>query len=136
MQNHTCPCESGRSFGECCAPALAGTPAPTAEQLMRSRYTAFVLEDAGYLIDTWHPGTRPPELALDRGVRWLGLVILETSGGAQDDRKGMVEFRAAWREGSASGALHERSRFVKQSGRWWYLDGVIDPSGPGSNTAA
>lgn len=103
---------------------------------MRSRYTAFVREDAGYLMDTWHPGTRPPELTLDRDVRWLGLTILDRSAGEQDDRKGTVEFRAQWREGSTSGVLHERSRFVKQSARWWYLDGVLDPSGPGSGSAA
>jgi SEC-C motif-containing protein len=101
---------------------------------MRSRYTAFVRQDADYLIGTWHPGTRPTELTLDPDVRWRGLTILHSAGGAPDDRKGTVEFRAAWREGSSSGILHERSRFVKQSARWWYLDGVLDPSGSHSES--
>lgn len=130
MENQPCPCGSGRSFGECCGPALAGMPPLTAEALMRSRYTAFVREDADYLVDTWHPGTRPTELSLDRHVRWRGLTILETVGGSAAERKGTVEFRAAWRDGSSSGVLHECSRFVKQSARWWYLDGVLDPAGP------
>lgn len=130
MDEQPCPCGTGRDFGGCCAPALAGTPPMTAEALMRSRYTAFVRQDAGYLIDTWHPGTRPTELTLDRDVHWLGLTVLDATGGSPDDRKGTVEFRAAWREGSSAGVLHERSRFVKQSARWWYLDGVLDPPGP------
>lgn len=92
---------------------------------MRSRYTAFALGDAAYLSETWHPGTRPERLDLDPDMRWTGLEIVETSGGGEDDKRGIVAFRAHWRDGRESGVLIERSRFVRQSGRWWYLDGVV-----------
>ncbi len=122
-----CPCGSGDRFGGCCAPALRGTPAPTAERLMRSRYTAFVVGDERYLAETWHPGTRPDDLTLDPAQRWAGLEIVDVEAGADGDARGEVEFRASWRWGRDRGVLHERSRFVRQSGRWWYLDGRIDP---------
>ncbi|MBD3940776.1 hypothetical protein IF188_03555 [Microbacterium sp. NEAU-LLC] len=122
-----CPCGSGDEFAGCCRPALQGTPAPTAERLMRSRYTAFVVGDGDYLSATWHPGTRPDEVALDPAQKWTGLEILGTEDGGDGDTRGAVEFRAAWRHGADRGVLHERSRFVRQSGRWWYLDGRIDP---------
>ena len=93
---------------------------------MRSRYSAFATGDAPYLRDTWHPGTRPDDLDLDPTVRWTGLEIIDTDGGLPGDRRGWVEFRATFRAGAATGELRERSRFVWQSGRWWYLDGVID----------
>ena len=93
---------------------------------MRSRYTAFVVGDGRYLADTWHPGTRPDALELDPRQRWTGLEIIGTEAGDVHDDRGLVEFRAAWRYGGDSGVLHERSRFVRQSGRWWYLDGTIE----------
>ncbi|MFD1337835.1 YchJ family protein [Microbacterium lemovicicum] len=120
-----CPCGSGIAYDGCCAPAHRGEPPATAEALMRSRYSAFVRGDSAYLRDTWHPGTRPDVLDVDDGTRWQGLEILSAEGGS-GDRRGRVEFRARWRDGAKSGVLHERSRFVFQSGRWWYLDGVVD----------
>lgn len=116
-----CPCGSGEPMSGCCAPALHGTPPATAEALMRSRYTAFVTGDADHLLATWHPGRRPDTLELDPDLRWLGLEVLSAAGGA-DDTRGRVEFRASWRDRGDSGVLHEHSRFVRQSGRWWYLD--------------
>ncbi len=92
---------------------------------MRSRYTAFVVGDTRHLADSWHPGTRPDDLELDAAVRWTGLEILDTQDGMPGDRRGRVEFRARYRAGRESGELHERSRFVWQSDRWWYLDGVV-----------
>lgn len=92
---------------------------------MRSRYTAFVVGDADHLIDTWHPGTRPDALDLDPRQVWDGLEVVDVDGGTGDDTRGFVEFRARWRHGRERGVLHERSRFVKQSGRWWYLDGDV-----------
>ena len=89
---------------------------------MRSRYTAFVVGDARHLVETWHPGTRPGDLVLDPLMRWRGLEILEVDDGERGSR-GMVHFRASWRRGGDQGELTERSRFVRQSGRWWYLDG-------------
>ncbi|GAA1844594.1 YchJ family protein [Microbacterium koreense] len=117
-----CPCGSGTSFAQCCGPMLAGASAPTPERLMRSRYTAFCLRDAAYLRDTWHPGTRPETLELDPGLAWMGLEIIDADA---DERRGVVEFRARWREGADAGVLHERSRFVHQGDRWWYLDGQV-----------
>ncbi|RLK49622.1 YchJ family protein [Microbacterium telephonicum] len=120
-----CPCGGGARFGDCCGPVLAGTPARTAEALMRSRYTAFALGDAAHLADSWHPGTRPESLDLEAGLRWVGLEIVDVVAGQPGDRRGVVEFRARWRQGRDAGELHERSRFAFQSGRWWYLDGAV-----------
>lgn len=92
---------------------------------MRSRYTAFVRGADAHVRDTWHPGTRPADVSLDRGIRWIGLELLGTERGGAGDTRGWVEFRAHWREAGRSGVLHERSRFVFQSGRWWYLDGEV-----------
>jgi SEC-C motif-containing protein len=112
-------------FGGCCALALRGTPPATAEQLMRSRYTAFVVGDGAYLRETWHPGTRPDDVEPDPTVRWTGLEIVATRDGAPGDKRGRVEFRARHGAGRGAGELHEDSRFVWQSGRWWYLDGIV-----------
>jgi SEC-C motif domain protein len=92
---------------------------------MRSRYSAFVLGDAGYLLDTWHPATRPRTIDLDDDVRWTGLEILATSGGSLLAAEGSVEFRASYARGRRAGAQHENSRFVRDGGRWRYLDGVL-----------
>lgn len=95
---------------------------------MRSRYTAFVVGDARYLAETWHPGTRPAGIELDPAQRWTGLEIVAADDVGPGVTRGTVEFRAAWRLGRRSGVLHERSRFVRQADTWWYLDGVIDPA--------
>jgi SEC-C motif-containing protein len=92
---------------------------------MRSRYTAFVLGDSGHLTETWHPSTRPLVLTLDDTVRWSSLEIIEVVGGEPGERRGVVEFRAHWREGADRGILAERSRFVFQRERWWYVDGEV-----------
>ena len=91
---------------------------------MRSRYSAFVLRDAGYLLATWHPRTRPRVLDLDPGVRWTGLDVLAAAGGSPLEIEGTVEFRAHHVVAGRAGAQHERSRFVREDGRWRYLDGV------------
>ncbi|WP_438353158.1 YchJ family protein [Microbacterium sp. CJ88] len=120
-----CPCGSGGTYDGCCAPAHRGEPATTPEALMRSRYAAFVVGDAAYLRETWHPGTRPETIDPDAAVRWRGLEIVDVERGGPGDRRGVVEFRARWREAGRDGELHERSRFVRQSDRWWYLDGEV-----------
>jgi SEC-C motif-containing protein len=90
---------------------------------MRSRYCAFVQGDAGYLLRTWHPRTRPGRLELDPGMRWTGLEILGTTDGSAFHSAGTVEFRASYRGGS----LHERSRFERVDGAWVYVDGAFLP---------
>ncbi|WP_261663875.1 YchJ family protein [Deinococcus sp. Marseille-Q6407] len=112
----SCPCGSGRSFASCCGPRLDGThPAETPEALMRSRYTAFVLKDAPYLLATWHPDTRPATLDLD-GPRWLSLTVHRAAGD-------QVSFSARYQEDGQKQTLREDSRFVQLERRWLYLDG-------------
>ena len=106
----------------CCQPLHLGSrEAQTAEELMRSRYAAYVLRDGAYLLRTWHPRTRPPEIGFDQSPGWLGLTVLATADGRYDDRHGEVEFRAAHEQG----VLHERSRFMRRAGHWVYVDGDV-----------
>lgn len=124
-----CPCLSGETFGQCCAPLHRGeTLAPTAVRLMRSRYSAFALGDTAYLSATWHPSTRPIVLELDRDQRWIRLDIESSTGGGLLESTGTVEFTAHYRAVQAGrtvrGEQHENSRFLKEGGRWYYLDEV------------
>ncbi len=127
-----CPCGSGDPYDACCGRYHRGeADAPTAEALMRSRYTAFARRDAPYLLRTWHPRTRPApdEVRLAPEQRWLRLDVLETSGGGPFDDEGTVVFEARWRSGADRGVLRERSRFLRPAGggprRWLYLDGEV-----------
>lgn len=96
--------------------------ASSAEELMRSRYSAYVLKHSDYLTATWHSSTRPASLDISGDdIPWQRLVILSIEKGGSDDNEGVVEFAADYR----GGQLHERSRFVKEKGRWFYLDGDI-----------
>jgi SEC-C motif-containing protein len=124
-----CPCGSGDTFGGCCRLLMQEQQAPTAERLMRSRYTAFVIGDAEYLAQTWHPRTRPHDIEIDPDLRWTGLQVVVAEAGGEDDVTGVVEFRAAWKQGAGTeaivGVLRERSRFARVRGRWFYLDGDV-----------
>jgi len=91
---------------------------------MRSRYTAYVLERFDYLRETWHPATRPDEIAPSPGLRWLGLTIKQVVGGEVDDTTGEVEFVARSKQGGRATRLHETSRFERYGGRWVYTRGV------------
>ncbi len=125
MKEADCPCGSGLALAECCAPCLDGTVlAPTAEALMRSRYTAYVLERFDYLRETWHPATRPADLAPVPGLRWLGLTIKRVAGGNVADTTGEVEFVARSKQGGRASRLHETSSFERYGGRWVYTRGV------------
>ena len=125
MPVRPCPCGSGLPLAECCGRLHDGTAtAATAEQLMRSRYSAFAVGDAGYLLATWHSSTRPRSLDLDPAIHWTGLDVLASTGGSLLAAEGTVEFRASYRAGGREGAQHENSRFVREDGRWRYLDGV------------
>lgn len=117
-----CPCGSGRAYADCCQPLHEGAPAASAEALMRSRYSAHALGLRDYLLSSWHPSKRPAQYALETGVKWLGLSVkqhLQT-----DPEHAVVEFVARYREGGASAQrLQERSRFLREDGHWYYLDG-------------
>ena len=125
----TQPCPCGRlehkhalSYGQCCGPFLeqADQAAPTPQALMRSRYSAYVLERAPYLLATWHPDHRPAELTFEPGVKWLGL---EVRGDGVEGDRGWVHFVARVRDASGRATrLEERSRFVREAGRWFYLE--------------
>ncbi|MDQ1580588.1 MAG: motif domain protein [Microbacteriaceae bacterium] len=120
-----CPCLSGETYDNCCGPFHRGeAAAPTAERLMRSRYSAFVVGDADYLLATWHPSTRPASLELDPGQRWFRLDILGRSEGGMLDTDGTVEFSARYRLDGIAGEQREVSRFVREDRRWFYLDAL------------
>ena len=88
---------------------------------MRSRYAAFVLHNAEYLLATWHVSTRPKSVAFEEGLKWLGLRVVATVAAGE---RAEVEFIARYRVGGASAErLHERSRFIREEGRWFYVDG-------------
>lgn len=93
---------------------------------MRSRYSAFALRNASYLLRTWHPTTRPDTLDLPSARRWTRLRVLATERGGADDTDGVVEFRAHFRDSGEPGTLTERSRFERVDGEWTYVDGVVN----------
>lgn len=121
MDSRACPCGLGDDYEACCGRFHAGTAAPTAEALMRSRYSAFAVGDVEYLRRTWHPSGRPADLTLDPAVTWTRLAVLETSGGGLFDTAGTVRFRAVYTDGGKRGFLDENSRFVRENGSWLYL---------------
>ena len=112
-----CPCGVGFDYEQHCGPLHAGQPAITAEDLMRSRYSAHVRGDASYLSDTWHPDTRPPVIDLDPDVTWLGLEVQRTERGNALDADGVVEFTAIYERAGKEVEMREISRFsrVKQN---------------------
>ncbi|MYY07128.1 MULTISPECIES: YchJ family metal-binding protein [unclassified Streptomyces] len=120
-----CPCGLPAGYAECCGRLHAGAAAPTCEALMRSRYAAFVVRDAGYLLRTWHPDHRPDVLDLDPGQRWQGLEVLGTTEGSAFHTTGTVTFRAHYEVGGHPGSLHEKSRFVRYGGAWVYESAVF-----------
>jgi SEC-C motif domain protein len=121
-----CPCGSNKPFARCCERYLIGADAaPTAEALMRSRYSAYVLLREDYLLATWHASTRPAELGLAREVpaKWIGLDVRRHE--QADDQHAIVEFVARYKINGRAHRLHEVSRFVSEDGRWLYVDGVV-----------
>jgi len=125
-----CPCgrtdARGRAtaYEACCGRYLDhDTPAPDAECLMRSRYSAFVLGRVAYLEVSWHASTRPTGLTLEPGQKWLGLEVKRHR--VIDADHAEVEFVARSRLGGRGVRLHETSRFVREDGRWYYVDGEM-----------
>ena len=132
MTQKLCLCGSKKAARYCCQMYLSGKKQPeTAEKLMRSRYTAFCQGNADYLIATLHPDRRKPNARAElieniEQTEWLGLTIINTQRGKKNDSTGMVEFEAIYQV-TRPGQLHERSRFAKVNGKWFYVDGEILP---------
>ena len=123
-----CPCGLPARLSACCGRWHAGPlhlQAPDAEALMRSRYSAYVLRLADYLLATWHPDTRPPALDFEPGQRWLGLQVLQHT--RHDDEQATVAFIARSKVAGRAQQLAETSRFVRESGQWFYVDGDLQP---------
>jgi len=119
-----CPCGTGKKYLQCCKPFHDGAVAVSAEELMRSRYSAYVVKLDAYVLATWHAQTRPASLEPDEGepIKWLGLAVKRHEITSIDSAT--VEFVARYRAGGGSAVrLHEISRFVREDGRWFYLDG-------------
>ncbi|WP_315644010.1 YchJ family protein [Corynebacterium rouxii] len=121
-----CPCGSGRSYSDCCQPFhTKAKNAPTAESLMRSRYSAFVLGNEEYLLYSWAPETAPHSLNLEEFVTWHGLTVHQSCRGGLFDSTGIVEFTARYSAGGQMQSQHETSRFRRHDGRWVYVDGDL-----------
>ncbi|MDR2898329.1 MAG: YchJ family protein [Spirochaetaceae bacterium] len=135
MENAMCPCGSGKTYKECCEPFITGKSQPaTAEQLMRSRYSAYEKHEIAYIIDTCT--IREEEQRVDpeetrrwsEESQWLGLKILNTEKGQEGDTEGIVEFSAEYVRKGLKDVHLERASFKKESGRWLYDDGSLIPT--------
>ncbi len=130
MAEKSCPCGSGKTYAGCCGPYLEGNSLPpTAEALMRSRYSAYVAENIAYLKETLWPKY---QVKFDFAAtaswaaenHWTGLHVLETEKGGVEDREGFVAFEAKYLTGGQLNTHFEKSRFRKKSGRWFYVEAV------------
>lgn len=120
-----CPCASGKDLDDCCGRFISHHHhAENAQQLMRSRYSAYVLNKADYILATWHPRFRPLDIRLDKNLKWLQLTIMNVS---QRDTEATVEFEARLLKDKCVNALHELSDFICEQGRWFYTEGQMLP---------
>ena len=121
-----CPCGSTSTYNECCGLYIDDAKIPdTAEKLMRSRYTAYTLQDDKYLLATWHPSTRPKDNPSDGDdTTWTNLEILKTENGLRKDTEGIVEFIAKCSVKGTASHIHETSQFVYEDKRWFYVDSI------------
>lgn len=131
IESNICPCGTSKTYGDCCGPYLEGKKsAPTAEALMRTRYTAFATGNMDYIFNTHHESTRA-ELDMDSvkswalNSEWLGLEIRETQKGEEKDTEGQVEFKCRFNFNDKEQTHHELSTFRKDSGKWFFVDGVL-----------
>lgn len=127
-----CPCGSQKSIDACCGPIIGGAPAPTAEALMRSRYTAFTLDNLDYIEKSHAPEirkdyNRSAAESITADSKWLGLEIRDVVGGGGDDDTGTVEFVTKFSRGGEKFVHHELSNFRKENGDWYYVDGKMNP---------
>lgn len=117
-----CPCGSTKTYAQCCKLYHDGLiNPPTAEALMRSRYSAYVFKLREYLLRTWHESSRPKFLDFNKSLKWLYLEIISSEAGLESDTEGYVEFKAHYREAKKKAYLHEKSLFRKIEGKWLYL---------------
>lgn len=120
-----CPCQSGLTFEQCCQPFITSASLPTtAEQLMCSRYTAYTLKNSEYLLRCWHPDFRPADIDFTQQHQWIGLKIIATHLGEENDSEGQVHFIARFKLNGKAHRLEENSRFKKIAGQWLYLEAV------------
>ncbi|MDO7868824.1 YchJ family protein [Nocardioides jiangxiensis] len=132
-----CPCGTGSNYGVCCGRLISGAAqARTAEELMRSRYSAYALGELDHVFRTWHPRTRPDDVSPAPGVEFIGLTILDIVAGGPDDDLGVVEFIARMRTPEGADEMHERSRFSRRAGRWMYVDGNVPDVAAADDTPA
>lgn len=122
-----CPCGSGLFFDLCCRRFLAGETLPqTPLELMRSRYTAYTRRDSHYIRNTWYPGSRPDNaMEIDPAIKWIRLEIIRSQTSQND---GLVEFIAYCKVNGRARKMHETSRFLRENGQWYYLDGAFNES--------
>jgi len=130
-----CPCGSGQDLKDCCRPLIDGTPAPTAEALMRSRYSGFVLGEIGYLADTLSLDLRADFDQVEaetttREAKWQGLDIRAVLGGGEQDDSGSVEFVARFKVQGQTRVHHELAKFEREQGRWMCVGGQVNPKAP------
>ncbi len=124
-----CPCSSGHDYSQCCGRYIdAGEIPVTPEQLMRSRYTAYSLQNDAYILDSWHSSTRPVSLSEENKlpVKWVELKVINSSVPAQNDTTATVEFVARFKVNGKAEQMHECSEFIKEAGRWFYLKGKVE----------
>jgi len=126
-----CYCNSKKAFSECCEPIILGKQdAETAEQLMRSRYSAYVVANVNYLLNSHHPNTRPTKerksiLKWTKSLSWISLEIISKQKGQPIDKEGNVEFKALYMQNGKIECIHENSYFVKENNRWYYAPSAI-----------
>jgi SEC-C motif-containing protein len=121
MDGLACPCGLGDDYAACCGRLHAGAAAPTAEALMRARYSAFAVGDLGYLLGTYHSSSRPEVFSLEPSIEWTRLAVLATQDGGLFDAEGTVQFRAVYVRDGKRGVHAETSRFAREDGRWTYV---------------
>jgi len=126
----SCYCGFEKSFEECCGKFIAGISKPiTAEELMRSRYSAYVTASVSYIVETTHPSTRKfydPNAIKTWAIssKWIKLEIIQTKKGKLEDQQGFVEFKATYKDPNNNTIVHhEYSRFLKEKGEWFFLEG-------------
>ena len=128
-QKTDCPCSSGIEYSSCCGRFIESNEIPeTPEQLMRSRYTAYVRKDDSYILDTWHTSTRPASLSDENNlpVKWVELKVINSRKPVENQTTGTVEFIARCKINGKAEKMHEVSEFIKEQGRWYYLQGKTD----------